>query len=501
MRSQLEAREDGWHLTLRWRLTLFYTSLIAVLLAAVFTTVYYLVRSSLVDATNRELNSGLTQVLRATQVSSIAAPSEGDWDGFSADLYAQVEHYIDQPRAASNFDPGYAASRSASLRGPLNGSLTLSPVGYASLLRSGSYRGEGLLRVGEATYPVEIAVQALPAATIESGITIYPFVYVAKDFAPYQNILSVLAQRMILVSLLGIMTASLLSFTLARQALGPIREVRDAAALITGKNLNRRVPEPGTRDEVEDLARTLNGMLERLESSFETQRRFTADASHELRTPVTAIAGHASYLLRRTNPSDGQRESLEAITSLSTRLGRLIGDLLDLARADAGFGVEPVETSLVALAEDVHLEVAAIAGNAEIEITGPRDLRVSVDPHRFRQVIRNLVQNALKAGSSHVTVAVTRELDHVSISVSDNGSGIAPEHLSKLFDRFYRVDSSRDRGAGGSGLGLSIVKWIVEAHHGELRVTSTLGAGSRFEVVLPVPIAHPTSVRREKQVV
>ena len=306
---------------------------------------------------------------------------------------------------------------------------------------------------------------------------------------------------MILVSLLGIMTASILSFTLARQALGPIRQVRDAAAEITGKNLNRRVPEPGTRDEVEDLARTLNGMLERLENSFETQRRFTADASHELRTPVTAIAGHASYLLRRTNPTEGQRESLEAITSLSTRLGRLIGDLLDLARADAGFGVEPQDTSLVALAEDVHLEVAAIAGNTEIEILGSRELRVSVDPHRFRQVIRNLVQNALKAGSSHVTVSVTKQLDHVSISVSDNGSGIAPEHLSKLFDRFYRVDSSRDRGAGGSGLGLSIVKWIVEAHHGELRVTSTLGTGSRFEVVLPMPVSHPTSIRRDKQVV
>lgn len=490
-------------LTLRWRLTLIYTSLIAVLLAAVFTTVYYLVRSSLVDATNREINSGLTQVLRATQISSTAVPSESDWDAFSADLYAQVEVYINQaPRREGDFNQfGATASRSVGMRGPLDGNLLLTPVGYASLIRSGSYRGEGILRAGERTYPVEIAVQALPAVTFESGITVYPFVYVAKDFTSYQLILSVLAQRMILVSLLGIMTASLLSFTLARQALGPIRQVRDAAAEITGKNLNRRVPEPGTNDEVEDLARTLNGMLERLENSFETQRRFTADASHELRTPVTAIAGHASYLLRRTNPTDGQRESLEAITSLSTRLGRLIGDLLDLARADAGFGVEPTETSLVALAEDVHLEVVAIAGNSEIEILGPRELRVSVDPHRFRQVIRNLVQNALKAGSSHVTIEVARQLDDVSISVSDNGSGIAPEHLSKLFDRFYRVDSSRDRGVGGSGLGLSIVKWIVEAHHGELRVTSTLGAGSRFEVLLPVPVTHPTSVRRDKQAV
>lgn len=489
-------------MTLRWRLTLFYTSLIAVLLAAVFTTVYYLVRSSLVDATNRELNSGLTQLLRSTQISGIAVPTEGDWEAFSSDLFSQVELYIDQPRDANDFDQfKLTASRSFGLRGAQNGLLSINSGAYTELVRTGRYRGDGTLRIAESSNPVEIAVQALPATTLESGNTVYPYIYVAKDFAPYQNILRVLAQRMTLVSLLGIGMATLLSFTLARQALEPIRQVRDAAAEITGKNLNRRVPEPGTRDEVEDLARTLNGMLERLENSFETQRRFTADASHELRTPVTAIAGHASYLLRRTNPTEGQRESLEAITSLSTRLGRLIGDLLDLARADAGFGVEPQDTSLVALAEDVHLEVAAIAGNTEIEILGSRELRVSVDPHRFRQVIRNLVQNALKAGSSHVTVSVTKQLDHVSISVADNGSGIAPEHLSKLFDRFYRVDSSRDRGAGGSGLGLSIVKWIVEAHHGELRVTSTLGTGSRFEVVLPVPVSHPTSIRRDKQVV
>ena len=169
-------------MTLRWRLTIFYTSLIAVLLAAVFTTVYYLVRSSLVDATNREINSGLTQVLRATQVSSTAVPSESDWDAFSADLYAQVEVYINTaPRREGDFNQlGSTASRSVGMRGPLNGNLSLSPVGYASLIRNGSYRGEGVLRAGESTYPVEIAVQALPAVTVDSGsgitVTVYPFV-------------------------------------------------------------------------------------------------------------------------------------------------------------------------------------------------------------------------------------------------------------------------------------------------------------------------------------
>jgi two-component system, OmpR family, sensor kinase len=238
---------------------------------------------------------------------------------------------------------------------------------------------------------------------------------------------------------------------------------------------------------VQDLAHTLNGMLESLEHSFETQRRFTADASHELRTPVTAIGGHASYLLRRTNPTDQQKESLEAITTLSVRLGKLIGDLLDLARADAGFPLEPVETSLVGLAEDVHLEIVAIAGDSEIEIEGDREVKAFVDPNRIRQVIRNLVQNALKAGSSHILVAVIKEPleKRIRLRIKDNGPGIAQEHLERLFDRFYRVDTARDRQMGGSGLGLSIVKWIVEAHKGQVIISSEVGVGTIIDVLLP----------------
>jgi signal transduction histidine kinase len=191
--------------------------------------------------------------------------------------------------------------------------------------------------------------------------------------------------------------------------------------------------------------------------------------------------------LRRTNPTVQQKESLEAITSLSVRLGKLIGDLLDLARADAGFPLEPVETSLVGLAEDVHLEIVAIAGEAEIEIEGERGIKAFIDPNRIRQVIRNLVQNALKAGSTHILVEITKEpLERqIRLRIKDNGPGIAPEHLEKLFDRFYRVDTARDRAAGGSGLGLSIVKWIIEAHKGSVQLSSEVGVGTTFDVYLP----------------
>jgi signal transduction histidine kinase len=140
----------------------------------------------------------------------------------------------------------------------------------------------------------------------------------------------------------------------------------------------------------------------------------------------------------------------------------------------------------MSLAEDVHLEVVAIAGNTEIELLGDSSLKAQIDPNRVRQVIRNLVQNALKAGSNKITVELSKEETTARITVQDNGSGIAAEHLSKLFDRFYRVDTSRDRAAGGSGLGLSIVKWIVEAHQGSIDVSSELGVGTRIEVRFPI---------------
>ena len=152
-----------------------------------------------------------------------------------------------------------------------------------------------------------------------------------------------------------------------------------AASRVSSQDLSQRVPVPKSRDEVGELSVTLNRMLDRLQESFDTQRRFTADASHELRTPVTVIAGHVNYLLRRTSPSPEQTESLATVRNEAARMSKLVNDLLELARADAGFKVEREPLNLVEVVETVHREVAPVAKGAEVSVTSPQP------PHRSRR--------------------------------------------------------------------------------------------------------------------
>ncbi len=481
-------------MTLRWRLTLLYTALIALLLTGVFVAVYSQISSNIRQNLESDLNSNLEQIRRLNQANDRRHPINdaltNDWSSISQETFAVVLQFYGTPDSIDI--QSFSSLQPTSFPNPtleqLNAEIRLNDEDYATLLRNREFAGRGYLSL-EPPKPVEVRAFIEPDVINGNGDStkITNVILVARDPSANDELLATLQRTLLIVTLAGAGLAAIGSYSLAGSALEPIRAVRDAASSVSISNLSRRVPEPGTNDEVQDLARTLNGMLESLEHSFETQRRFTADASHELRTPVTAIGGHASYLLRRTNPTDQQKESLEAITTLSVRLGKLIGDLLDLARADAGFPLEPVETSLVGLAEDVHLEIVAIAGETEIEIEGDREIKAFVDPNRIRQVIRNLVQNALKAGSSHILVAVIKEPleKRIRLRIKDNGPGIAQEHLERLFDRFYRVDTARDRQMGGSGLGLSIVKWIVEAHKGQVVISSEVGVGTTIDVLLP----------------
>lgn len=478
-------------LTLRWRLTLLYTALMAFLLAVISISVYAALRNNLYDNLNRELERTIDQLQRKSLEQGFPILSDFDPNGFS-----QVDQVFDSSLNRDAVSFGVPFRNTSLLR--IDARITLDDAAYARLERTDNFRGESSLLVGDLRLPILVQARYLRAVQTQFGA--FPLVlYTARDITGLRATLADLRAILLLLSIAGLAAAAIGSYTVAGGALEPIRKVRDTAAEITGKSLNTRVPEPNTHDEVGDLARTLNGMLEGLENAFETQKRFTADASHELRTPVTAISGHANFLLRRTNPTPDQKESLEAIRALSNRLSKLIADLLDLARADAGLPIQPQEVNLVSLAEDVHLELAAIAGNAEIEVEGARNILVMADPNRIKQVILNLVQNAIKAGSTRVRVDV--EVDKASdkfviLSVDDNGPGIPAEHLTKLFDRFYRVDTARDRAVGGSGLGLSIVKWIVEAHGGTVSVSSRVGVGTRFEVRLPLSkvIVRPVGV-------
>jgi len=299
-----------------------------------------------------------------------------------------------------------------------------------------------------------------------------------------------------LLLVLGIaypVTLALASFGgafLAGRALSPIDKLTRLARRVSAKDLSQRLNLRLPDDEVGRLARTFDEMIARLDDAFRRQRQFTADASHELRTPLTAIKGQVEVALRRRRDAAAYREVLQAINEEVDRLIRLVGSLLTLARADAGQIPIALETvSLPELVAGAVEQVDPVAKQRDIELSasaGPA-VTLQADEDLLLQLLLNLLDNAIKhtPAGGRVTVGWRVNGRQVELWVRDTGVGIAGEHLAHIFDRFYRVDKARSRAEGGVGLGLSICRWIAEAHGGHISVRSAPGQGSTFTAGLP----------------
>jgi len=280
-----------------------------------------------------------------------------------------------------------------------------------------------------------------------------------------------------------------LGYVLARKALKPMEKLQRRTAQITAERLNSRLPVDHPNDELGRLAQTINAMIARLERSFGEIRRFTADASHELRTPLTAIRSEAEAALGKTLTVTEHQSLLGSILEECERLTRLTEQLLALAREDVDAGQPPQPLDLAALVEGVVDNMRPLAEakplNLRQERHGP--LRILGDETRLREVFYNLLDNAIKytAEGGTIEVRLGRRDDWVLVSVRDTGIGIPAEHLPRVFDRFYRVDKSRSRGQGETGLGLSIAQSIVNAHDGRIELASAPHQGTTCTVLLP----------------
>ncbi len=294
---------------------------------------------------------------------------------------------------------------------------------------------------------------------------------------------------------------------LAGQALNPIDHITRTAAAISAEDLSRRLALPRTEDEVGRLAATLDHMLDRLDHAFEHQRRFTADASHELRTPLAMLVSRAGLALERDRTHAEYEDVLRAVRDEGLRMGRIVNDLLLLARADAG---EPllVTERLDAgeLVDSVVDAMAVLAEDRGINLSAPRrnDARVAVlgDQTRLTQLLVNLVDNAIAHTPTGGSIRVTAVAESGSavIEVVDSGTGIAPEHLPHVFERFFRTDRDRPRAHAGAGLGLSLCSSIVRSHGGDIHITSQPGKGTRVLVKLPLaPPALPAADRPARE--
>ena len=322
-------------------------------------------------------------------------------------------------------------------------------------------------------------------------------VYVAATLHPVEA-----ATRTVALALSGglpvlVLLVGALIWFLGGRALHPVEAIRAEVADISGHDLHRRVPEPATRDEVAHLARTMNQMLDRLEASAGAQRRFVADASHELRSPLAAIQAMLEVALRHPATAPWPAVAVDALDE-TRRLRRLVDDLLVLARA-AEPGM-PERRSEVDLDEIVMREARASRAESAtvIDLRRVSGGRVLGDADQLTRVVRNLIDNAQRHAAGRVWMELSSTSGTVLLAVEDDGPGIPAAERDRIFERFARLDEDRNEDSGGTGLGLAIVKEIIDAHGGSIGVGNGAAGGARLEVRLPAAAEDPETSRAGK---
>ena len=334
-------------------------------------------------------------------------------------------------------------------------------------------------------------VLALPLPSGLGSVTI------AQSLNDVDRTLSRLQWLFFFIGLVIVCLIALASRTMIKVGLKPLSEVENTAERIAEGNLSARLPEAKSTTEVGRLTTSLNTMLSRIEESFALRkasedklRRFVADASHELRTPLTAIRGFAE--LHRQGAIVGEEDTKQLLARIegeSIRMGSLVEDLLLLARLDQSREMESLPVDIAAVTRDAVASAQAAGPSHPISLTADvSELYILGDKNRIHQVVANLLANAKThtPDGTKITVSITRSEDGVRISVTDNGPGLSEDDQKRIFERFYRADSSRVRVDGeGSGLGLSIVDAVMQAHGGNVSVSSELGKGATFVLFFP----------------
>lgn len=307
--------------------------------------------------------------------------------------------------------------------------------------------------------------------------------------------------------LIALALAGLGGYALARRALAPLDEMARQAERITSERLHERLPSDSVDDELGHLARVFNRTLARLEQSFEQLRRFTSDASHELRTPLTLIRSVGEVGLQQEGTTEDYREIIGSMLEEGTRLTRLLDSLLTISRADAGqIALQRTTVRVLDLVRETVSLFEVLAEEKALHLVVEADhSRISVEADRIllRQALVNILHNAIKYSPVGGVICI-RVIDMVwdcIIEVSDDGPGIPPEHHTKVFNRFYRVDEGRSRDTGGAGLGLAIAKWTVDAHGGDLSLQTGKNGGCTFRLLLHSRAGRNGEPRKDEAVI
>lgn len=312
-------------------------------------------------------------------------------------------------------------------------------------------------------------------------------IQVFRLFSHEQQVINIFLVVFILCNVAAVFVAFIIGRYISRKMLKPIRDITATADNISINDLEQRIKVPEADDEIRRLIVTFNDMILRLDESFNKQKQFISDASHELKTPIAVIQGYIN-LIDRWGKSDEAilKESIDSIKSETEHMNNLVQQLLFLARADNNkSNVKKQNISLNTIAADVLKDIAVLDENIETELIADREFEIYADLHLIRQLMWIFCENAIKYHSNNpleITISIGEENGSVYFSVKDNGIGIDEESLPHIFDRFFRADKSRNKAIDGNGLGLSIADWIVKIHNADIEVKSKLGEGSEFIV-------------------
>jgi len=338
---------------------------------------------------------------------------------------------------------------------------------------------------GLGRYPVRV----LTMPVVEGGRVVHLFQVGMSLGSIYQTRARFLVVMAVVVPV-GLLLAAGGGWLLARRALRPVERMREAAHRISAEHLAERLQETGDGDELDKLAKTLNEMLGRLDEAFNQIRRFSADASHELQTPLTILRGELEVALRAPRGPEEYRQVLRSALEEIDRIASLTDGLLLLARADAGvLRMDRQPLDLADLVADVFARVKVLADSRSIHLALGRVEPVMVrgDAERLSRLLLNLLDNGIKytEPGGRVTLSLEGEGEWAALRVADTGIGLSPEERERVFQPFYRTAEAHSRGEGGHGLGLAIARSIAEAHGGKIQVESAPGRGSTFTVLLP----------------
>lgn len=472
--------------SVRIRLTLWYTLSMTIVLVALAAGMYFVLRQNVIgraDANAIELADSFLSTVNAelSDATNPASVRDGIAAAISEHHFRDVSFVVyDANGSLLDASEGYDDNKQVSNPGRETLALSLRPL----VSSSETFRSLQLSRHEYRTYVRHFLVKQQPATLI-----------VLQSLRRQKEFLATLVDTFWIVIPLAILLASAGGYLLARRSLAPVVAMSSQASRIGAENLYQRLNVENPGDELGHLAGSFNELLDRLSESFEQQRRFVADASHELRTPVAILCGEAEVALAQPERSHREyRESLEILRQEAKRLKHIVEDLFTLARADAGrYPLALTDFYLDELVEECSRNVRTLAAARKITLSceTQAELPMRADESLLRRMLLNLLDNAIKytpEGGS-ICLRCSEEDGRYRLAVQDSGPGIPAQLQCQIFERFFRADKARSRsdndGSGGAGLGLAIGLWIAGAHGGKLELTSSSPQGSLFTAVLP----------------